>query len=168
MEYTTHVNRPPQCTLTIVAPSEETKSTSGITTPAPPVSPMCSVRNLRDSFNSANRKITDKNVEAVAKLDYEFNEGLLVGIGYAHKIRPPSYIERYLWIPLETNSGLGDMNNYVGNLALKPEQSNQVELHLEFNYEAGFFSPRIFYRDVKDYIQGEATTVTRWGANFRP
>lgn len=125
---------------------------------APPMSPMCSVRNLRDSFNSANRRITDKNVEAVAKLDYEFNEGLLVGIGYAHKIRPPSYIERYLWIPLETNSGLGDMNNYVGDLALKPEQSNQVELHLKLNYEAGFFSPRIFYRDVSDYIQGEATT----------
>ena len=37
------MNRPPQCTRTFVAPSEEAKSTSGITTPAPPVSPMFAV-----------------------------------------------------------------------------------------------------------------------------
>ena len=49
------------------------------------------------------------------------------------KTRAPSYIERYLWIPLNVNAGLGDGNNYIGNIDLDPEWSNQFELGLDWD-----------------------------------
>jgi iron complex outermembrane receptor protein len=113
---------------------------------------------LRNSFNDADRDLADNDVDAVVKLDYEITDDLSVGIGYAHKSRAASYIERYLWIPLEINSGLGDLNNYVGNLNLDSEISDQIELSLEWKFERGFFAPRIFYRSVDDFIQGVAAT----------
>ncbi len=125
---------------------------------APPGSPPCAVAALRDRFNAASRKQTDNNLDAVIKLDYALSENLTLGMGYARKTRPASYIERYLWIPLEVNSGLGDLNNYVGNPELNSEISNQFELGLEWQSSAGYFSPRIFYRQVDDFVQGVAST----------
>ncbi|MDJ0928549.1 MAG: TonB-dependent receptor [Gammaproteobacteria bacterium] len=124
----------------------------------PPGTPPCAVAALRNRFNNAKRDLDDDNVDAVVKLDWKIRDGMTVNFGYAHKTRAPSYIERYLWIPLEVNSGLGDLNNYVGNLDLKSEKSNQVELGLEWNFENGYFAPRAFFRDIKDFIQGTAST----------
>jgi len=123
-----------------------------------PPSPPCAVAALRNRFNNADSSITDDNYELVARLDYSINDKLLLGLGYARKTRAPSYIERYLWIPLEVNSGLGDLNNYVGNLALDSEISNQVELGLEWTFARGNFNPRVFFRTIDDYIQGVAST----------
>ena len=117
-----------------------------------------SVCRLRNSFNDTDRKLTDNDFDAVAKLDYAITDDVSVGIGYARKTRAASYIERYLWIPLEINSGLGDLNNYVGNLNLDSEKSDQLELSLEWQFERGFFAPQIFYRSVDDFIQGTAAT----------
>lgn len=124
----------------------------------PPGSPPCAVAALRDRFNAADRQLDDNNLDVVLKLDYALAEDLTLGLGYARKTRAPSYIERYLWIPLEVNSGLGDLNNYVGNLDLDSEVSNQFELSLEWRFERGYLSPRVFYRKVDDYIQGTAST----------
>ncbi|HHQ15176.1 MAG TPA: TonB-dependent receptor [Chromatiales bacterium] len=124
----------------------------------PPGSPPCNVQALRDRFNSANRNLADNNIDAVVKFDYAITDQITAGIGYAHKTRAPSYIERYLWIPLEVNSGLGDLNNYVGNLDLDSEQSNQAELSLEWRFDRGYFMPRAFYRNVRNYIQGTPST----------
>lgn len=124
----------------------------------PPGSPPCAVALLRDRFNSAKRDLTDEMFDAVIKLDWRLRDQLTFNLGYAHKTRPPSYIERYLWIPLEVNSGLGDLNNYVGTLSLEPEQSDQFEIGLEWRNERWYFAPRVFYREVSDYIQGIAAT----------
>jgi len=125
---------------------------------AMPGSPPCAVAALRDRFNTADRDQTDNNYEAVVRLDYSISDSLLLGFGYARKTRAASYIERYLWIPLEINSGLGDLNNYVGNVDLDSEISNQIELGLEWSFTHGNFNPRLFYRYVDDYIQGIAST----------
>lgn len=117
-----------------------------------------SARILRDQFNAADRGVNDNNVDLVLKLDYEINADLFLGFGYAHKTRSPMYLERYSWIPLEVNAGLGDLNNYVGNINLDPEASDQIEISLDWSFDKGFLSPRIFYRWVDDYIQGVAST----------
>jgi iron complex outermembrane receptor protein len=123
----------------------------------PPGTSPFAVKVLRDRFNALHRDVTDDNVDLVLKFDYQINEALRLGFGYGHKTRSPMYVERYLWIPLEINSGLGDSNNYVGNVNLDPEISDQLELSLEWTFTRGYLSPQVFYRSVDDFIQGVAS-----------
>jgi iron complex outermembrane recepter protein len=123
-----------------------------------PGTPPYAVKVLRDRFNGATRSIDDNNVDVVVEFDRSIGSGATVGFGYARKTRSPMYVERFMWIPLEVNSGLGDMNNYVGDINLKPEVSDQIELSLDWRFDKGYFSPRVFYRTVDDYIEGVAST----------
>ena len=112
------------------------------------------IQGLRDDFNASDRSQTDNNLDWVAKLSYTLNEAWDIQLGVARKTRSPSYIERYLWIPLEVNSGLGDGNNYVGSIGLDPEVSHQVELGVDGHAAGVYWRPRVYYRRVDDYIQG--------------
>ena len=123
-----------------------------------PGTPPFAVRILRDRFNAADRKQSDGNVDWTISATKEFNEEWTVGFGIARKTRSASYIERYLWIPLEINAGLGDFNNYVGQIDLDPEVSHQFELSVGWQGDDAYFLPQVFYRRVDDYIQGVAVT----------
>ncbi|MEM9623999.1 MAG: TonB-dependent receptor [Pseudomonadota bacterium] len=113
---------------------------------------------LRERFNAADRKPDDTLVDWMVQLNHQINNRLSVEAGVARKTRLPIYLERYLWIPLEVNAGLGDGNNYVGNPELDPEVAHQIELALGWQSDRAYLSPRLFYHDVKDYIQGVAVT----------
>lgn len=113
---------------------------------------------LREGFNSRERGQSDDNHDLVAKARYQLTPNLVAEVGYGRKSRSPLYQERYLWIPLEINAGLGDGNNYVGNPGLRPETSDQFELGLDWSNGVDWFSPRFFVRDVDDYIQGVPAT----------
>ncbi len=115
---------------------------------------------LRDSFNGADRSITDNNVDLVAKLRYEAGPDLSYYVGAARKTRAPSYQERYLWLPLQATAGLADGRTYTGNLDLDSEIAAEMEVGLDFERDGLRLSPRIFYRDVSDYIQGGVSTNT--------
>lgn len=115
-------------------------------------------QTLRDRFNNSDRNQEDTNIDAVLKFDYAILDTLKAEIGFARKTRSANYLERYLWIPLEVNAGLGDGNNYVGNINLDPEEAHQIELGLNFDNGQTYFSPRAYYKRVDDYIQGVATT----------
>lgn len=114
---------------------------------------------LRDRFNAADREQTDDNVDVVAKAWFEANSDLRYYAGVARKTRSPSYQERYLWLPLQATGGLADGYTYTGNIELDPEVAHEVELGLDFDNARIRFSPRLFYRDVEDYIQGTPSTV---------
>ena len=79
---------------------------------------------------------------------------LTVEIGFARKTRSPSYQERYLWAAAGSDRWPGRRQNYIGDINLDPEVSHQVELALNMESADAYFEPRIFYRDVSDYIQG--------------
>ncbi len=115
---------------------------------------------LRDTFNSADRSITDDNVDLVAKLRYEASDTLSYYLGAGRKSRAPSYQERYLWLPLQATAGLADGRTYTGNLDLDSEVATEIELGLDFESSGFHLSPRLFYRDVADYIQGGTSTNT--------
>ena len=114
---------------------------------------------LRDAFNGADRKQSDHNADLVAKLWYQMSPASQWYAGLAQKTRSPSYQERYLWLPMEASAGLADGNTYTGNIDLKPEVSRQLELGLDFSGGTLTLSPRLFYSDVKDYIQGTPSQV---------
>ena len=115
---------------------------------------------LRDRFNSSDRSQTDHHIDLVAKLSFPLNEEIDLIAGYARKTRSPSYIERYQWIPLNVNAGLGDGNNYIGDPDLDPEWSNQFELGLGWSNNIAYINPRVHYQRINNYIQGIATTDT--------
>ena len=113
---------------------------------------------LRDNFNAADRSITDDNVDLVAKLRFEAGPGISYYLGAGRKTRAPSYQERYLWLPLQATAGLADGRTYTGNLDLESEIAVEVEAGFDFERDGLRLSPRIFYRDVEDYIQGGVST----------
>lgn len=127
---------------------------------AMPMGPPAAVRALRERFNDADRSQDEDNLDAVLTLDYQLLANTRLALGFARKERNPSYIERYLWIPLEVNAGLGDGNNYVGKVDLDPEVSYQFELGLDWRTDRFNFAPRAFYRRVDDYIQGVPVPAT--------
>ena len=112
---------------------------------------------LADSFNASDRSKTDDNIDWVVKGTVPVNEELNFVAGYARKTRSPSYIERYSWIPLNVNAGLGDGNNYVGDVDLEPEWTNQFELGLEWADDRAYFNPSVYYQRINNYIQGVPT-----------
>ena len=125
-----------------------------------PMPPPCAVRILRDRFNGGDRKQHDDNLDAVVVLDYQWRVGLSTSLSFGRKTRSPSYIERYLWIPLEVNSGLGDGNNYIGDVSLDPEVSYEVEGGLDWRTADYYLTPRVFYRRIDDFIQGTAVPAS--------
>jgi iron complex outermembrane receptor protein len=116
------------------------------------------IQTLQDNFNNADRSKTDTNADWVARLTRPLSASMDFEVGFARKTRSPSYQERYLWLPLEATGGLADGNNYIGDINLDPEVSHQVELALNLESANAYFEPRIFYRDVSDYIQGVPST----------
>ena len=114
---------------------------------------------LRDSFNSADRKQEDDNVDLVAKAWYAASDNISWYAGVAQKHRSPSYQERYLWLPLEATGGLADGYTYTGNINLDPEVSRQIEFGMDYSNNSLTLSPRIFYNKVDDYIQGTPSAV---------
>ncbi|MEM7304762.1 MAG: TonB-dependent receptor [Pseudomonadota bacterium] len=108
---------------------------------------------LANAFNASDRSETDDNIDWTLKGSMPLSEDLNVIAGYARKTRSPSYIERYSWIPLNVNAGLGDGNNYVGDIDLKPEWTNQFELGLEWAGDQSYFNPSVYYQRINNYIQ---------------
>ena len=113
---------------------------------------------LRENFNAAERSQTDHNLDWVLKSRFQATDNLIVELGVAQKVRSPLYQERYLWLPLEANGGIGDGNNYIGNPNLNPEEALEYEIGFDWTVGDFYFSPRFFYRKVDDYIQGIPVT----------
>ena len=113
---------------------------------------------LRDQFNNSDRSHSDNNIDWVARLNYQASNNSNYFLGLARKTRSASYQERYLWLPLEATGGLADGNTYTGNLELDPEVAHEIELGLDYSSNSFSIAPRIFYRDIDNYIQGTATT----------
>ncbi|MFQ3322873.1 MAG: iron complex outermembrane receptor protein [Pseudomonadales bacterium] len=122
------------------------------------------VATLQNDFNNAARDQTYNNIDAMARLDYQASETLSYTAAVSHKSRAPVYQELYLWLPLQATAGLADGKNYIGNVNLDSETSDEIELGLDLIGDKIFIAPRIFYRNIDDYIQG--TPSTNMAANM--
>ena len=117
-------------------------------------------RTLRDRFNAADRDIQDNNFDVSINLLQEISSSLSFEYGIAYKNRSPSYIERYLWLPIEATAGLADGFQHFGNLELDPERATQFEFGINYHTDKMRFTPHVFYHQINDYIQGTPTTST--------
>jgi iron complex outermembrane receptor protein len=114
---------------------------------------------LAAAFNAADRKLSFGNLDAVFKYSRQLTPDLAVNIDVGSKTRAPSYQELYLWLPLQATGGLADGRNYIGNLDLSSERSNEIALGVDWSGDRFSISPQAYYRDVRDYIQGVPATV---------
>jgi len=113
---------------------------------------------LADAFNSAERQQAFEDVDAVAKFIYRASANMEWQIELGSKTRSPSYQELYLWVPLQATGGLADGRNYIGDLSLRSERSNEVTVGFGLGAGRLTLSPQIFFRDVINYIQGIPST----------
>lgn len=109
---------------------------------------------LSSAFNAANRNQSDNLFDLALILSHNLNDSTTLEIAAARKQRAPSYQERYLWLPLESTAGLADGRTYVGDINLDPETAYNFDLGLNWTTERFYFTPRVFYKRVNDYIQG--------------
>ncbi len=114
---------------------------------------------LADAFNAGERNLSFGNVEAVFKYSQQVTRDLAVNVDVGTKTRAPSYQELYLWLPLQATGGLADGRNYIGNLGLSAERSNEIAVGVDWAGERFSISPQAYFRDVSDYIQGVPATV---------
>ncbi len=112
------------------------------------------VNTLKNAFNTADRTQQDNLLDIAATLNHTLTPELDLTMGLARKERAPSYQARYLWLPLESTSGLADGNNYVGNINLKKETAYQAELGFDWHSRTFAITPHLFYHRINNYIQG--------------
>ncbi|MDQ6969118.1 MAG: TonB-dependent receptor [Mariprofundus sp.] len=124
------------------------------------------INTLSSNFNASQRNQHDNLFDFTLQLTQTINDNLKFKIGAARKQRAPSYQERYLWSPLESTAGLADKRTYVGDVNLNPETAYNIDAGLDWKSERIYFTPRVFYKRVNNYIQG--TSLTSGPAyNFR-
>lgn len=135
-------------------------SDAGTVNATPAMMGMAPAVALRDNFNTADRDVSDDNVDLMAKVRYAASAELAWYLGLARKSRAPSYQERYLWLPLQATAGLADGRTYTGQVNLESEVAHEVELGVDYAGARVRLSPRVFYRDVSDYIEGGVSSNT--------
>ncbi len=110
--------------------------------------------SLANQFNASQRAQTDNNVDWFARLSINTDNELTWYLGAARKTRSASYQERYLWTPLESAGGMADGKTYIGNVDLAPEVAHEIEFGFDMQRDRFSLYPRLFYKDVADFIQG--------------
>lgn len=133
-------------------------SMSAGTVDATPAQLMVPPMLLRDAFNAADRSQDEDMLDWVVKLTFAPTSRFRIELGGGRKMRAPSYIERYAWLPLEVTAGLADGNNYVGNMDLDPEVYHEIEGGFVWTTDRFYLAPRVFYRRADDFIQGAPST----------
>ncbi len=126
------------------------------------VSPMLPppVKLLAARFNAADRSRTDDLIDSVLRLTWRSDSTLTWHLGLGHRTRAPIYVERYAWLPLEITAGLADGNNHIGRIDLKPERMWAVDGGFDLDLGWLWFSPRLFWQRIDDYIQGLPADAT--------
>lgn len=123
-----------------------------------PAMMMPAAGQLRDRFNQSEREQSDNTVDWTAKLYYRDSDSLKYYLGLSRKSRSASYQQKFLWLPLQASGGLADGRSYTGRIDLEPEVAHEIDLGFDWQTTNVSFSPRLFYRQVDDYIQGTAST----------
>lgn len=110
--------------------------------------------DLENDFNSADRKVSDTNVDVALSTQTQLSEALSLYVGAGIKSRAPSYQERYLWTPMESTGGLADGHTYIGDINLESETAYQVDVGLTWQSNDFMIAPHVFYQNIDNYIQG--------------
>lgn len=117
------------------------------------------------TFNKAQRKHTDSNIDLTLLARYTLSSQLELELGVAQKVRSANLYEVYPWsswtMAASMNNLVGDGNGYVGNLALDPETAHTLSGSLTWHSEdhRHQLSVNPYITKVKDYIDAAAVNA---------
>ena len=114
---------------------------------------MMSSMGYAQAFNAKDHKKDFDNFEYSAAFRLHINDNLTLNLNAARKMRAPNLIELYLFAPNSTY-GQADGRNYLGNLDLKAETSNQIETAAVYAIGNLKLSGNAFYNKIDNFIQG--------------
>ncbi|WP_018624526.1 TonB-dependent receptor domain-containing protein [Kangiella aquimarina] len=119
------------------------------------------IAGLQNDFNQADRSVSDTTYDVTYHGKSVMSENFIWNYSAGIKQHAASYQQRYLWIPMQSTGGLADGKTYIGDINLDPETAYQLDAG--FDYSQGGFkvSPRAFYSQVKDYIEGTPSSDPR-------
>lgn len=119
------------------------------------------IAGLQNDFNQADRSVSDTTYDVTYHGKSVMSENFIWNYSAGIKQHAASYQQRYLWIPMQSTGGLADGKTYIGDINLDPETAYQIDAG--FDYSQGGFkvSPRVFYSQVKDYIEGTPSSDPR-------
>lgn len=129
--------------------SHESSAGNASTGPAVPLG----AQLLAVAFNQSDRDWDDETYDVVARMWKKY-DAFTYRVSLASKNRAPGYLERYAWLPTAASAGLADGNNYVGDLGVKPETANSLEVGFDYESDRGWIKPTVYYQQIDDYIQG--------------
>lgn len=119
------------------------------------------IAGLLNDFNQADRSVSDTTYDVTYHGKSVMSENFIWNYSAGIKQHAASYQQRYLWVPMQSTGGLADGKTYIGDINLDPETAYQIDAG--FDYSQGGFkvSPRVFYSQVKDYIEGTPSSEPR-------
>ncbi|WP_417446159.1 TonB-dependent receptor domain-containing protein [Kangiella sp.] len=119
------------------------------------------IAGLQNDFNQADRSVSDTTYDVTYHGKSILSESFIWNYSAGIKQHAASYQQRYLWIPMQSTGGLADGKTYIGDINLDPETAYQIDTG--FDYVNGGFkvSPRVFYSQVKDYIEANPSEDQR-------
>lgn len=116
------------------------------------------VASLVQGMNNADKSVSHDLYDVVASFHYQSDEALTWLVSVAQKERAPSYQALFSWFPLGVSAGLADGKNYVGDLNLEKETAYQIDFGVNYVDDGLMISPRIFWQDINNFIQGTLAT----------
>ena len=111
------------------------------------------------AFNSVSHAKTDINFDITALATYRQDSTFAEQFGYARKTESPNLYERYAWssggMAANMIGWFGDVQNYMGNVDLKPQSANIISTTSDWHDAAGKdwqvkFTP--YYNYIQNYI----------------
>jgi len=113
---------------------------------------------LASNFNTVQRQLNFYLLDLVVKAEVKINPNLQATLSLGQKERAPSYNELYSWFPLGVSAGLADGRNYLGNLTLKKETADQIDIGLQLQHDGLTVMGNVFYQSIDNYIIGVPST----------
>ena len=102
---------------------------------------------------------TEVNLSAAYSLSATLNDHLMLSIGAGTAVRTADVNERYSdRIPASKSQTSAE---FVGNTALDPERSSQIDIWLETMYPRFSFNANLFIRRINDYITLTPTNLPK-------
>jgi iron complex outermembrane receptor protein len=126
--------------------------------------PIVPLRLLYDEFQAADTDFTEHLYDAVLSATRQIKPSWDVSFSLAHHNSPADTAELFVFIPSWPIGAMTDGHNYMGNPTLDNSRAIQYEIKSRYKLKAFYLGLRVYFDDIKDYIQG--ISIKKHGSDY--